>query len=82
MTQKPSSVNTDGIFEPFAIDTVPWQEFSHGERFSTRYQELGEFGGGSHVGVGIEELAPGKQACPAHYHTAVFIRMYQDNQSE
>jgi uncharacterized cupin superfamily protein len=65
--QKPSSVNADGIFEPFSVDAVPWEDYSHGDRFGTRVRQLGEFGGCSHVGVCMEELAPGKRAYPAHY---------------
>jgi uncharacterized cupin superfamily protein len=68
MSAKPTSINAQGIFEPFSVEVVPWTEFSHGERFGTRFRELGEFGGCSHVGVCLEELAPGKQTCPVHYH--------------
>ena len=68
MDKKPSSVNAEGVFEPFSADAVPWDVFSHGERFGIRYRQLGAFGGGTHVGVCMEELAPGKQTCPAHYH--------------
>ena len=68
MKEKPSSVNADGVFEPFSVDDVPLEEYSHGGRFATRFRPLGEFGGCSQVGVSMEELAPGKQAYPAHYH--------------
>lgn len=68
MDKNPTSVNAEGIFEPFSVEDVPWEAFSHGERFGMRYRQLGEFGGCSHVGVCMEELAPGKQTCPAHYH--------------
>ena len=66
--EKKTSANAEGIFEPFATRDVPFESFSEGTRFASRYQRLGAFGGGSKVGVNIEELAPGKQACPAHYH--------------
>jgi uncharacterized cupin superfamily protein len=66
--KKPSSINAQGIYEPFMVEDVAWDEYSHGERFGTRYRQLGEFGGGKNVGVCMEELAPGKQACPNHYH--------------
>ena len=56
------------VTAPFKIESVPWQEFSRGGRFGSRYRALGEFGGCSHVGVAIEELPPGKQSCPAHFH--------------
>ncbi len=68
MTTKPSSKNADGIFEPFSVNDVPWEEYSQGERFGIRFRQLGEFGGCSHVGVCMEVLEPGKQAYPAHYH--------------
>jgi uncharacterized cupin superfamily protein len=66
--KKPSSINEQGIYEPFMVEDVAWDEYSHGERFGTRYRQLGEFGGCKNVGVCMEELAPGKQACPNHYH--------------
>ena len=65
---KATSLNAEGIFEPFHIDCVPTEEFSRGGRFASRFRQIGEFGGGSHVGVSMETLEPGKQACPAHYH--------------
>ena len=68
MTEKPTSANAAGIFEPFHIDSVPSEDFAQGQRFASRFRQLGEFGGATHVGVCMETLAPGKQACPAHYH--------------
>ena len=67
MTDKPSSRNADGVFEPFAAARVPSEEFSRG-RFGSRWQALSRFGGGSHVGVVLEELPPGKQSNQVHYH--------------
>jgi uncharacterized cupin superfamily protein len=66
--KKPSSINEQGIYEPFMVEDVAWDEYSHGKRFGMRYRQLGEFGGCKNVGVCMEELAPGKQACPNHYH--------------
>ncbi len=68
MTDKPTARNAQGIFEPFPVDAVPWEEFSRGNTFAICYRQLGEFGGGSHVGVCMEVLEPGKRACPRHYH--------------
>jgi uncharacterized cupin superfamily protein len=68
VTDRPSSVNADGIFEPFPTTHVPWEVFSKGDRFGIRYRQIGDYGGGTHIGVGIEEIEPGRQACPAHYH--------------
>lgn len=68
MSEQRTSVNAEGIFEPFHIDRVPTEIFSQGQRFASRVQQLGSFGGAAHVGVCMETLEPGKQACPAHYH--------------
>lgn len=65
---KKAALTSAGLTQPFLIDKVPWDEYSHGESFGTRYRQLGEYGGCQHVGVAIEELAPGKQAYPNHYH--------------
>ncbi|GGF16096.1 hypothetical protein GCM10011611_22320 [Aliidongia dinghuensis] len=54
--------------KPFSIESVPWEEWSKGARFGSRVRRIGKFGGASHVGVLIEELLPGKQSCPLHYH--------------
>jgi uncharacterized cupin superfamily protein len=55
---------------PVASDTVPWEEWSQGSRFGSRYRHLttAAVGENYHVGMQIEELAPGKQSSPAHYH--------------
>lgn len=68
MSEQPSSRNADGIYEPFRIDDVPWEDYAQGERFAVRSRPLGEFGGCTHVGVCLEVLEPGKQTWPAHYH--------------
>ena len=55
---------------PIAIDSVPWTELTDVPRFSLRYRHLSlaAMGEAYHVGVAIEELAPGMQSAPAHYH--------------
>lgn len=68
MKKRENSANARGIYEPFQIEEVPWEDFSHGNRFGVRFRQLGEYGGCSHVGVCMEVLEPGKQAYPAHYH--------------
>lgn len=67
MSQRENAANADGIFEPFRVEDVPVAQFSHG-RFGSSYREVGKFGGASHVGVAIEELAPGQQSNMRHYH--------------
>ena len=68
MDTKATSANADEMFEPFRTDVVPWESYAQGDRFGIRYQQLGQFGGGTHVGVCMEVLEPGKEACPTHYH--------------
>jgi uncharacterized cupin superfamily protein len=68
MNASPSSAHADRAREPFAVDVVPWEQQGHGERFGTRFRQLGEYGGCSHVGVCMEEIAPGRQSYPMHYH--------------
>lgn len=68
MSDKPSSINAAGVFEPFHIDQVPKEEFLRGTRFGMCYQHLSSFGGGTQVSVSMEVLSPGRQANPAHYH--------------
>jgi len=68
MTDVPTSANAAGVFEPFPITAVPWQEYFRGERFGMRFQVLSEFGGGSQITVANEILPPGRQANQLHYH--------------
>jgi uncharacterized cupin superfamily protein len=53
---------------PFAVDALAWEPWSHGERFGGLVKHLGRHAGATHVGVNLEELPPGKQSCPLHYH--------------
>lgn len=55
---------------PLAIDSVPWTEWSQGVRFKSRYRVLSNTRkDGRKIGIAYEELPPGKQSCPFHYHT-------------
>jgi uncharacterized cupin superfamily protein len=57
------------ILGPIAIESVPFQEWSQGARFGGRVRRLAPlFGNDYHVGVILEELPPGKQSAPSHYH--------------
>ncbi len=56
------------VVPPFAALSLPHTDFAEGARFALTYRELTNAGGGSHVGVCLEELPPGKQGSPAHYH--------------
>ena len=55
---------------PIASDSVPWETWSQGVRFGSRYRHLtlAAVGKDYHVGVQIEELEPGRQSSPAHFH--------------
>jgi uncharacterized cupin superfamily protein len=68
MSDARSASDVDGTLGPFPVEAVPWEESSEGERFGVRFRALGDFGGGTHVGVSMEVLDAGKQAYPAHYH--------------
>lgn len=68
MSDKPTSINADGIFEPFSSQDVPVEEWSQGTRFGSKYQYLSGYGGSTHFGVQLEELAPGMESSLNHYH--------------
>lgn len=54
---------------PVAIESVPWTEWSEGARYGSRYRVLSNTRqDGRKIGVSYEELPPGKQSCPFHYH--------------
>ncbi|MGE4252539.1 MAG: cupin domain-containing protein, partial [Parvibaculaceae bacterium] len=56
--------------KPVSSSDIPWTEWSDVPRFAVRYRHLSRaaMGDAYRVGVAIEELAPGKQSSPAHYH--------------
>jgi uncharacterized cupin superfamily protein len=58
--------------QPISAESVPWEEWSEGTRFGSRFRHLTSAAVGKgaryHVGVQVEELAPGQQSSPAHYH--------------
>ena len=55
---------------PISSEDVPWESWGRGERFGVRYRHLtaSRVGRDYRVGVAIEELEPGKQTAPFHYH--------------
>jgi uncharacterized cupin superfamily protein len=64
--------------KPIGSNDVPWSEWSDVPRFAVRYKHLSlaALGETYHVGVAIEELAPGKQSAPFHYHFAEEEHVY------
>jgi uncharacterized cupin superfamily protein len=53
---------------PVSADDLPWEPWSHGERYGGRVRKIGNAAGAVRIGVHIEELPPGKKSCPSHYH--------------
>jgi len=54
---------------PTAIEDIPWEESMQGVRFGMRYRVLSDTrGDGRKIGVSYEELPPGRQSVPFHYH--------------
>lgn len=59
----------EGPRGPVAIDSVPWMEWSEGVRFGSRARILSDTrNAGRKIGIAVEELQPGKQSVPFHYH--------------
>lgn len=58
------------VFKPVDVESLPWETYSRGgARFGHRSRVLSDTSGRRlHIGVVIEELAPGKQSVPFHYH--------------
>ena len=55
------------ILRPFSIEDIPWEP--RGEHFGGRVKTLANSDRDNlHLGVHIEELPPGKQSSPFHYH--------------
>jgi uncharacterized cupin superfamily protein len=55
---------------PIPSESVAWETWGEGTRFGSRYRHLtnAAMGENYHVGMQIEELSPGMQSSPAHYH--------------
>jgi uncharacterized cupin superfamily protein len=56
--------STEGFFEPFSIEDVPWERLPG----ATVFRRLGRYGGGSQVGVGIDILKPRQFSNRFHFH--------------
>ena len=65
-----TKAQTPAPLKPIASNDVPWSEWSDVPNFAVRYRHLSlaALGEDYHVGVAIEELGPGKQSAPIHYH--------------
>ena len=62
--------DTPTITKPFAIQDLPWEDWTEGVRFGGRVRVLSNTrkGGSLRIGVAIEELPPGKQSSTFHFH--------------
>jgi uncharacterized cupin superfamily protein len=65
----PQDDDTKPIVEPTSIESLPWEEWHEGVRYGGRARTLSATRStGLKIGIYIEELPPGKQSCPFHYH--------------
>jgi uncharacterized cupin superfamily protein len=55
--------SVEGFFEPFNVEDVAWKKMA-----GSLFKRLGRFGGGSHVGVGLDVLKPRQYSNRYHYH--------------
>jgi len=54
---------------PVAIESLRWEEAGEAARFAIRYRVLSDTRkDGRKIGVSYEELPPGRQSVPFHYH--------------
>lgn len=57
------------IVKPVNVNDLEQQEYSEGRRFGGKFKVLSDtHEGKAKIGIMVEELAPGKQSCPSHYH--------------
>ena len=52
------------------IDEIEWDEWTHGEHYGVRSKCLSDSAGGQAIATRMQELDPGKQSTPLHFHTA------------
>ena len=66
----PSEIEPISVYGPIPSESAPWETWSQGTRFGSRFKHLtlAAVGENYHVGMQIEELSPGMQSSPAHYH--------------
>jgi uncharacterized cupin superfamily protein len=53
---------------PIRSSLLEYKSYGKGSRFGGRSIALGKLGGAQLVGVNLDEISPGKQSCPFHYH--------------
>jgi uncharacterized cupin superfamily protein len=53
---------------PIRSSELAYEVYARGARFGGRSIALGKLGGAKLVGVNLDEIAPGKQSCPFHFH--------------
>lgn len=70
MTDTPKQQPDPQPCRPISSEAVAWETWTEGSRFGSRFRHLTSavLGDNYHVGMQIEELSPGMQSSPAHYH--------------
>jgi uncharacterized cupin superfamily protein len=70
MSHDETQPNSSGPILPIASERVPWTDSLDLPRFQARYRHLTQalLGSTYKIGVAIEELFPGCQSAPFHYH--------------
>jgi uncharacterized cupin superfamily protein len=54
-------------FPAVNIDELEWKEWSHG-KYGGKTKAIADAAGAQKIGVVLEELLPGQQSSPLHYH--------------
>lgn len=67
-TARPNAKVTPTPNVPISTSVLAFDRWEEGERFGGGELPLGDLGGATQIGVNIIELAPGRQACPLHWH--------------
>jgi uncharacterized cupin superfamily protein len=71
VVQPEQSENSMADLQTFAavnIAELKWKEWSHGKRYGGKTKAIADAAGAQKIGVVLEELLPGQQSSPPHYH--------------
>lgn len=62
-------MSENDFVKPVNVNDLEHQEYSEGKRYGGVFRVLSDTrSGNAKIGITIEDLAPGKQSCPSHYH--------------
>ena len=68
MNDKPTSLNAEGISEPFASENVPWKNGRKAAAMAASFDIFPDLAARTTSVLQLEELAPGKESNMNHYH--------------